>query len=74
MSKTIYWDTQDSSNIGPAYRTHSGESGGLEFTGWACLDGSEPDTEGYLLEYFFGDDGVYLGPDQHGVYPVFEEI
>lgn len=47
------------------------ESGELEFVGWASLDGSAPDVTGYVLEAFFsGPDGAYVGPDQHGVYPV----
>ena len=63
---TIYWDRQDPNNVGAAYRYRDGsDSGSLEFIRW-----SEP-AEGYELENYFDGDGRYLGPDQHGVYPVF---
>lgn len=61
---TLYWDKQDASNEGPAYRTES-ESGALELLRW------EGDAQGMNVEdYFRGPDGAYLGPDADGVYPV----
>lgn len=66
----IYWDSAAVGNEGPAYRD-GGDSGALEFCGWAgSVDGSEDDT--YSVGNYFGADGKYLGPDQHGVYPIFE--
>lgn len=64
---TLYWDTQDPSNVGPAYRT-ADESGALELLRW------EGDATGMNVEDFFrGPDGAYLGPDQDGVHPVLIE-
>ncbi|NBW12075.1 MAG: hypothetical protein EBR82_28995 [Caulobacteraceae bacterium] len=61
---TLYWDRQDPSNEGPAYRTDH-ESGPLHFLGW------EGDGTGMELAAFFrGPDGIYLGPDDDGTYPV----
>ena len=61
----IYWDKQDPANAGTAYRYRDGsDSGSLYFVRW-----SEPE-EGYELEHYFDGDGRYLGPDQHGVYPI----
>lgn len=44
-----------------------------EFRGWAHVSGravSDSEVEGYeVAPYFPG--GVYAGPDQHGIYPVF---
>ena len=63
----IYWDNQDPANAGVAYRYRDGsDSGALEFVRW-----SEP-VEGYELAHYFVNDGRYSGPDQHGVYPIFE--
>ena len=63
---TIYWDEQDPANVGAAYRYRDGsDSGPLEFVRW-----SEPVE--YELENYFDGDGRYIGPDQHGVYPIFE--
>ena len=43
----------------------------LAFTGWTEGDGSGSD--GYhVCDYFH--DGVYLGPDQHGIEPEFEAL
>ena len=65
----IYWDSAATGNEGPAYRD-GGESGALELAGWAGdADGTENDT--YQISDYFGADGVYRGPDQHGVYPIF---
>lgn len=74
---TIWWDTQDPNNEGPAYMDGpGGESGPLHHIAWARADGrplAERDVDGYLLEaYFSGPDREYIGPDQDGVYPVLE--
>lgn len=70
---TIYWDKQDPDNVGPAWRT-ADDSGAMEFVRWTAADprnAASDVVEGYSLEsYFGGPDGAYLGPDQHGVYPV----
>lgn len=67
---TLYWDAQDSSDEGPAYRlADNAGSGALEMDGWACTDGSEPDVQGYELAAYFLHNGEYAGPDQYGVYP-----
>lgn len=63
-SITIYWDEQDKSNQGPAYRVAGGESGALELLMW------EGDAKGMHLEDFFRHNGAYSGPDADGVYPV----
>jgi len=39
------------------------------FAGWTPEDA---DTDGYSIDAYFADDGEYLGPDQHGVEPLFE--
>ena len=71
----IYWDRQDPNNEGPAYRMAIPESysmlesGPLEFAGWA--HGGDADTQGYALAEYFDGQGNYLGPDSHGVYPLF---
>lgn len=43
----------------------------VEFVEWAGpnTDGREDDA--YHIADFFGPDGKYLGPDQHGTHPVF---
>ena len=70
----IYWDTQDPANPGPAYRrTDCEESGALDFVKWGANEPANctPDvTDGYQLEYYFGTDGAYKGPDDFGVFPV----
>lgn len=38
-------------------------------TGWSAGDGSG--HEGYNVTDFFGADGAYLGPDEHGIEPIF---
>lgn len=66
---TIYWDSQNKNNPGPAYRDEkTGESGSLEFAGWS--DGASGDTGRHLEDYFRGPDGSYLGPDCDGVFPI----
>lgn len=39
----------------------------LRVTGWTG------EHEGYNYGYYF-QDGIYLGPDEHGVEPLFEEL
>lgn len=69
----LYWDTQDSANVGPAYQTKD-DSGALELTSWAHVSGrniEEAEVLGYnIADYFTGADGAYAGPDQNGIYPV----
>lgn len=63
----IYWDDQDASNPGPAYRDDRepvNGSGQLDFVRWSA------EAEGYNLGDYFPGAGLYAGPDQHGVYPV----
>lgn len=63
---TIYWDRQDTTNVGPAYRCGQ-ESGSLTHTGWSG------DAAGYnIADYFCGPDGAYRGPDKDGIYPILE--
>jgi hypothetical protein len=38
--------------------------------GWTVGDGSR--TDGYHVEDYFGADGHYLGPDEHGIEPILE--
>lgn len=66
-SITIYWDSQDSENIGPAYRGKS-ESGPLHFDRWS---NGKPHIAGYNYGDYFDAAGCYLGPDDYGVYPIF---
>lgn len=42
----------------------------LSHIGWTKGDGSG--HEGYHVSDYFGDLGEYLGPDEHGIEPVFE--
>jgi hypothetical protein len=66
---TLYYDTQDPADPGPAYRTAE-EGGALELCGWGGpADGTEDSS--YRIGEFFGDDGAYRGPDNEGVYPLF---
>ena len=65
-SAVIYWDRQDPSNVGPAYR-FEGESGVLEFIEWS---NGESSMVGYELPNYFGRDGSYKGPDCDGIYPI----
>ena len=68
----IYWDTAAVGDEGAAYRDGD-ESGSLDFTGWAgATEGLEEST--YHMSDYFGADGKYLGPDQHGVYPQLQTI
>lgn len=67
----IYWDTQDPSNPGAAYRyTDGSDSGACEFVEWS--NGEQEYGGIYVGEYFDGE-GRYQGPDSEGVYPVFAE-
>ena len=67
----IYWDRQDLANEGPAYRYRDGsESGPLEFVRWS--ESESESVEGYEMWMYFGSGDRYSGPDQHGVYPIFE--
>lgn len=63
---SVYWDSKDPANPGPAYRTADG-SGPLEFEKWS----TDIEADGYNIGDFFDKDGCYLGPDQHGIYPIF---
>jgi hypothetical protein len=40
----------------------------LELVNWT--DGDGTGSEGYAVEYYFDGD-TYLGPDEHGIEPVF---
>lgn len=63
----IYWDSQDPSDAGVAYRfTDGSDSGPCEFVRW-----SADDADGYNIGDYFDADGRYQGPDADGVYPVF---
>ena len=65
----IYWDKQDPANVGPTYRYRNGsDSGPLEFVRWS----ESESVEGYELDHYFDQHDRYIGPDQHGVYPIFE--
>ena len=44
----------------------------VAFIGWAGPDVSGKEDDAYHVADFFGPDGKYRGPDQHGIYPVFE--
>ena len=65
---TIYWDSSDPQNVGPAYRIERADgrsaSGSLNFGCWSA-DG----CDGYQLEDYFDGNGAYRGPDADGVYP-----
>lgn len=41
----------------------------LHLVGWT--EGDATGTEGYHVVDYFSFDGVYLGPDQHGIEPLF---
>ena len=43
----------------------------LKLSGWTTGDGSG--SEGYNLHDYFAD-GVYLGPDEHGIEPIVEAL
>ncbi len=42
----------------------------LHCTGWTESDGTGHD--GYNFTDYFRDGGVYLGPDEHGIEPLFD--
>lgn len=44
----------------------------LELLGWTDGDGSG--IEGYNFETYFDATGAYLGPDEHGIEPLFDNI
>jgi hypothetical protein len=44
----------------------------LKFVGWSDGDGTGHD--GYAVEYYFDARGCYLGPDEHGIEPMFETL
>lgn len=48
------------------------QAGTLHLVGWTAGDGTG--AEGYHMEDYFAADGAYLGPDAHGIEPVFAEI
>lgn len=70
---TLYWDSQDPRNVGPAYRCGD-ESGSLTVEGWQHINGNPPaddEIQGYnIADYFTGPDGAYRGPDSDGIYPI----
>lgn len=41
------------------------------FLGWTYGDGTS--TEGYTVSAYYDVNGRYMGPDQHGIEPIFEE-
>ncbi len=42
------------------------------FLGWTVGDGSS--TEGYAVEHYYDPQtGAYLGPDEHGIEPIFDD-
>jgi len=43
----------------------------LQFAGWTTGDGTGAD--GYRAGDYFDSRGVYLGPDEHGIEPVFSD-
>ena len=43
----------------------------LEPIGWTDGDGTS--TDGYDCWAYFGADGIYLGPDEHGIEPIFDD-
>ena len=45
--------------------------GEAHFAKWASLDKNHTEWEKPRLRDFFDEDGVYLGPREDGVYPVF---
>jgi hypothetical protein len=60
------------SNDATAASTHKAEEEhARRCVGWTKGDGSS--TEGYNAADYFRD-GVYLGPDEHGIEPIFETV
>ena len=43
----------------------------LTLVGWT--EGNGSGSDGYQPEYYFDQEGRYLGPDQDGIEPIFEE-
>lgn len=43
----------------------------LDFLTWTSGDGTS--TEGYSCWDYFDDEGRYLGPDEHGIEPLFAD-
>lgn len=43
----------------------------LRLVGWTEGDGSG--SEGYQAEYYFDADGRYIGADEYGIEPIFED-
>ncbi len=44
------------------------------FQGWQQNGRGIPDPEGYNAWDYFSTSGEYLGPDEDGIEPIFEEI
>jgi len=44
----------------------------IEFRGWVDSTGESVDPQGYSCWAYFSDTGKYLGPDDHGIEPVFD--
>ena len=42
-----------------------------QLVGWTKGDGSG--HEGYAVEHYYDDEGRYLGPDSHGIEPIFAD-
>ena len=71
-SVTISWDREDVINEGVAYRDSAdGTSGPLEFVEWR-RSGKLVEAVGFQVGNYFGDDDIYSGPEQDGIYPYFE--
>jgi hypothetical protein len=68
---TVYWDRQDETNEGPAFRCGQ-ESGPLDLSGWMSGGRHVTDERGYDLSAYFNRDGSYKGPDCYGVFPNLE--
>ena len=44
----------------------------LRLIGWTAGNGTGSD--GYQPEYYFDEDGKYLGADSDGIEPIFEDV
>ena len=56
-------DTNETLKTGTQYNLDQ-----LVFLGWSTGKTNEP---GYYCWDYFDEDGIYLGPDQYGVEPLF---
>lgn len=67
---TLYMDTTNTNETLTTGRRYEVDT--LRLLGWTEGDGSG--AEGYNFKHYFGPTGAYLGPDEHGIEPLFDHV